>query len=119
MYAFFSRDTSFESVLIVSIDTNASLNEKSPRESVVISTTFFIKIIIQSDINSFNMGACCETNLRKDHTLLSFAAEPRAPRVEFSFQDVVPIKHHHYVKEYEYEKHLPSIKETISKVALP
>ena len=38
------------------------------------------------------------------------------PGKEFYFQDVVPIKYSHYLKEYEYEKNLPSIRERISKL---
>lgn len=36
-------------------------------------------------------------------------------RIYFTYKDVVPIKYHHYLKEYEFEKNLPSIKERISK----
>lgn len=32
-----------------------------------------------------------------------------------NYADVVPIKHQHYLKEYDFEKNLPSLKEHISK----
>lgn len=33
----------------------------------------------------------------------------------FNYSDVVPIKYYHYLKEYDFEKNLPSIREHISK----
>lgn len=33
----------------------------------------------------------------------------------FTYSDVVPIKYHHYLKEYEFEKNLPAKKEYVSK----
>ena len=65
------------------------------------------------------MGGCCESSerSRKD---CSFMFPSKTPTIcdkpnEFSFRDVVPIKYHHYMKEYEFEKNLPSIKQMISK----
>eukprot|EP00347_Sterkiella_histriomuscorum_P000549 403375425 len=53
------------------------------------------------------MGGCCETNYRKSQDFLFGVSEKNA----FCFKDVVPIKYHHYLKEYEFEKNLPSVKE--------
>ena len=57
------------------------------------------------------MGACCEAEYRKTGGL--FFAQPE--KTSFSFKDVVPIKYHHFLKEYEFEKNLPSRKERTSK----
>jgi hypothetical protein len=56
------------------------------------------------------MGGCCESRLRGSPSERYFSA------VDFSFKDVVPIKYHHYIKEYEFEKNLPSIKDRTSKL---
>ena len=58
---------------------------------------------------------CCESNYRKSHDYLFGRSTEKAA---FSFKDVVPIKYHHYLKEYEFEKNLPSVKERTSKILL-
>jgi hypothetical protein len=37
----------------------------------------------------------------------------------FSYSDVVPIKHYHYLKEYDFQKNLPSVNPLISKLHHP
>ena len=54
---------------------------------------------------------CCESHYRKTS---SYFFGVHAP-TKFSFKDVVPIKYHHYLKEYEFEKNLPSVKERTSR----
>ena len=55
---------------------------------------------------------CCEAQYRKSQSFLF----GRVEKSFFTFKDVVPIKHHHYLKEYDFEKNLPSTKERTSKI---
>jgi hypothetical protein len=59
-------------------------------------------------INIIRMG-CCESTNRKE---MKYPKDKNY--IDFSFKDVVPIKYYHYIKEYEFEKNLPSIKERTS-----
>jgi len=54
---------------------------------------------------------CCEAQYRKSQSF--FFSRPE--KSFFTFKDVVPIKHHHYLKDYDFEKNLPSTKERTSK----
>jgi hypothetical protein len=56
---------------------------------------------------------CCEAQYRKSQSF--FFSRP--DKAFFSFKDVVPIKHHHYLKEYDFEKNLPSTKERTSNIS--
>lgn len=38
-----------------------------------------------------------------------------ASNLTFSYSDVVPIKHYHYLKEYDFQKNLPSLNPLYSK----
>lgn len=38
-----------------------------------------------------------------------------ASNLTFSYPDVVPIKHYHYLKEYDFQKNLPSLNPLFSK----
>jgi len=45
---------------------------------------------------------------------VKLATKPR-DRITFRYSDSVPVKHCHYMREYDFEKNLPSIKENVSK----
>lgn len=57
------------------------------------------------------MGACVETGYRKEG---GSRFNKDKEYIEFTITDVVPIKYNHFITEYEFEKNLPSIKDTIS-----
>ena len=56
------------------------------------------------------MGACVETEFRHDRAHYS----KDKPTFEFSVTDIVPIKYRHFISEYEFEKNLPAVKDSIS-----